>query len=242
MSIKTRPALPQEGRHPLLVVTRKVLADAHAGTCTIFSGKGVGRVLLRAADHAWTRGPAAAFIYRESLMAEAPTAWTAMGRRVLAGCGAGYRVDDGCEASAWLPAAEGAAPADCAGAAPDAAGTVTLIVGDVRARAAATMPDWPFISVVEGGCSHWLAEQTAPYEHRLCWVNAYTPSFEVKPAMYALAAFKWRRVLSLGNHATRACTAVGLDPTRVHHPLHWWNNYRDRPYKLVSILKEMYDE
>jgi hypothetical protein len=253
-------ANPQQGRHPVIVING---VEPPQGGRVFQAARGV-QACFAAFNHGWLNGPAA--LVMANGLRHVPPPLAGMLERIAAGCGAGFGGSEGFDVPVWLPShyrqaktdvtdvlrvQNGlfwrcfgtAAPLGCIGTHPALRpGAVTLLVGDRAAghpAHAQARPDWPFISLLATGCADWLARAVRS-ESDLCWVNAY--SAEGKPKSIAhLAGLPWRQVIAFGNNAGSACEAAGLEAVRIHHPMHWFRNYKDKPYKLHSLLENAHD-
>jgi hypothetical protein len=155
-----------------------------------------------------------------------------------------YTADSADDLPARLEAAAWPNPGPGAGA--WRPGESVLLVGERpnTARAGDLKHRLPFASVHPGGCSAWLAdrlEEAGVGEERLYWVNAYdVTGRRTDPAF--IAGLAPRAVVALGRHAHAWCLDAGVDEaclSWVTHPQHHKRFYFNRPYPLVSLLKEL---
>lgn len=95
------------------------------------------------------------------------------------------------------------------------------------------IPDLPFVSFHNGGCSAWLARQLEEWgvsERDLYWVNSegLHPDFMGRDDAP-------QRVVALGGSAAKWCRTAGLEHTQVEHPMYWKRFHSTKPY---TTLKE----
>jgi hypothetical protein len=258
--IDWRGATPQVGHSPIVIVfgSTDTVPQPHKGR--IFNARNGLQACFAAFVWAWQRGPAV-LLYPPSTP-PVPAPWGGMLTRLTMGCGAGILALQDAALPAWLPTPYPAsqsptdsrstastapfseylaptwcmpAPAGCLGAHPQRGG-VSLVISDKLSAKSARLPDWPFISLNDSGCAYWLADQMHGLEERVCWINAVTPDGELKPLDY-LKSFDWKRVITLGNTATRIGFELGFDIQRMHHPM-YWSFHRDKPYRLPEVIRD----
>lgn len=109
----------------------------------------------------------------------------------------------------------------------------TLLVGEKVSKHG--LPDLPFVSFMDRGCSAWLArhlEDWRVWEDQLYWVNSeeLAPDFMGRPDAPT-------KVVALGRKASSWCEQAGLAYQAVDHPAYWKRFHHNVPYtSLMEIL------
>lgn len=110
----------------------------------------------------------------------------------------------------------------------------TLLVGEKVSKHG--IPDLPFVSFHDGGCSAWLARNLEEWqvpEFSLYWINSdgLSPDFlgrEDAPT----------KVVALGNKAAKWCRNAGVEHRAVEHPAYWKRFHYTHEYtSLKEALK-----
>lgn len=105
--------------------------------------------------------------------------------------------------------------------------------GDLKSRL-------PFVSMHDGGCSVWLADQldTAGIpEERLYWINAYNHFDHPTPHDF-LTELRPRAIIALGANAARWCQQADVQYCQVTHPQHHKRFHHAEPYGLGPLLQQ----
>lgn len=114
-----------------------------------------------------------------------------------------------------------------------------LLVGEAFGSHQATNSfyQWPFCGFNESGCSRWFARQLDAAgigERELLWVNADSPDL-----LRATRAPAVRRVVALGEVASRALTAIGqTNHVVAPHPQYWKRFQAAHPYPAHLLTGE----
>lgn len=124
------------------------------------------------------------------------------------------------------------------------AGSLQARVGIVGDRANHPSFPLPFFSMLNNGCSMWLAESLAAEgvsERDLLWVNAYdtrgAPNDPTPFIANGLGTTE-RPLLALGANAIRWCDTHQLRYVEHKHPMFWKRFKHKLPYPLVQAIKE----
>lgn len=119
-------------------------------------------------------------------------------------------------------------------------GQVALIVGE---RPGGFGGRWhlPFVSLTEGGCSAWLANQLEAAdiaEHDLYWINAYDGPEERGAACSSdwVDALQPKLIVALGEGAGGWCVKRNLGHVQVSHPQHHKRFKHRQAYPLIKEL------